>query len=267
MLICGLFTAIYILVPPPTLTMLLTGVDARPGEGYLTRTDTIMLLSLDPARRQVSLLSIPRDLSIATAGYGLQRINVVNALGEQEAAGRGNTLLIDSIETNFMVDVDRFVRLDFNGFVGLIDAVGGVTINVENTITDSNFPSADGGSMVVEFQQGEQTMDGATALIFARTRYSDDDYRRAARQQQVVAAVAGKLINPFHWGALVALFNGSINTNINIVDLLLYAPVVVFNTGRFETLIIDRELISGTAEGIAIPNYAALSEWLDAYAR
>ena len=257
----------YFVIPPPALTILVTGVDAREGEGYLTRTDSIMLVNLDPPRRQVSLLSIPRDLFIDVPNYGYQRINTVNALGEQEAAGRGVTLLSESIENNFTLDIERYARLDFQGFVRLIDAVGGVTINVEREIVDSNFPAPGGGTQVIRFEPGEQTMDGATALIYARTRYSDDDYQRAGRQQQVISALSVKLINPVNWGTLITTFNQSVDTNMSVLDMALYAPVVLLNAGSFETLVIDRDLIAATVDGLATPNYNALAQWLDTHLR
>jgi len=267
MLTCAFLGAIYVFIPPPMLNILVTGVDARPGEGFAARTDSIMLVSLDPVRRQVSILSIPRDLSLDVPNYGLQRVNVINVLGEQAAQGRGSALLIESIEQNFGVQIDRYARLDFNGFVRLVDAVGGVTIDVEHAITDSNYPSPDGGTMTIQFQTGEQTMDGATALIYARTRYSDDDYRRAARQQQVVSALVGKVINPLTWGAVVTTFYSAVDTDVNIGDMALYGAFAALNAGRFEMLVIDRNLIAGTAEGVAIPDYAALDAWLNAHVR
>ncbi|HEX2620078.1 MAG TPA: LCP family protein, partial [Phototrophicaceae bacterium] len=193
----------YLLFPPPPLNVVVLGVDARPGEGYFTRTDVIMLAGIQPGGLKESLLSIPRDLFIDVPGYGQQRINTINSLGEQNASGGGITLLQQAVEQDFDISTSRYVRLNFQGFVALIDAVGGVTIDVQQHIVDYNYPTVDGGTQMVEFQVGVQQMDGERALVYARTRHADDDYHRAARQQQVVSAVVGKLANPLNWSSAI----------------------------------------------------------------
>ena len=135
---CIVSLVIYIILPLPHTDILVLGVDSRDGDGWATRADSIMLIGIDPNRLQVTMMSIPRDLSISVPDYGLQRINTVNALGEQEEPGRGPALMKAGIKESFGVDAERYIRLDFNGFIGLIDAVGGVTINVERQLIDYN---------------------------------------------------------------------------------------------------------------------------------
>lgn len=264
---CGSCGVLYILIPPPPLTLLITGVDARNGEGYQTRTDSVILANFAPSRVQVSLLSIPRDLFISVPRYGLQRINTVNALGEQESSGRGNTLLMESIEQSFGITPTRYARLNFSGFVNLIDAVGGVTIDVPSLLVDTRYPTENNGMMTVRFEAGSQHMDGATALIYARTRQADDDYRRAARQQQVISALSVKLINPIYWIPALGTIATSVDTNLNVFEFGLYAPVVLFNAGRFETQVIDRDYITTDTSGAVVPNYARLETWLEEHFR
>lgn len=251
---------IYLIIPPAPLDVLVLGVDAREGEGYATRTDSIMLVGLNPRGLQTSILSIPRDLFIEAPGYGAQRINTINALGEIEAEGRGPALLTDAIDFSFGVRPDRYMRLNFAGFVELIDAVGGVDIDVQRAIYDPQYPTADGGVELVEFQVGWQHMDGQTALKYARTRHSDDDYFRAGRQQQVIDAFLGKLINPFTWPSASTALARNVDTNISVFDMALYAPVALF--GRRDRLVIDREYIR-PVEGGAAPDYAKLESWLN----
>lgn len=260
--LCGTTLVIYLIFPPPQTDILVMGLDSREGEGWLARADSVILVGINPAQLRVSLLSIPRDLSLDTPGYGMQRINVVNVLGEMEQAGRGSTLLAAAVEQNFGVSVERTARLDFNGFVELIDAVGGVTIDVERAIVDDFYPTGDGGVMSIRFESGVQHMDGARALIYARTRQSDDDYRRAERQQQVVSALLGKLSNPAYWPAAFSVLNRSVDTNLTVWDMLRLAPPVILNRGRFEQLVIDRDKITATAAGVAIPDYAQITSWL-----
>lgn len=260
--LCGLCALVYLVFPPAPLDVLILGLDARPGEGNLARTDSILLMGINPSRLQSSLLSIPRDLFLDVPGYGLQRINTINVLGEMEGEGRGVPLVRESIAANFGVNVDRYALLNFEGFVELIDAVGGVMIDVERAITDDFYPTEDGGTIRVRFDPGLQHMDGERALIYARTRHADDDYARAGRQQQVIEAVALRLRNPANWPAAVAFLNRSVKTDLNLLDLVAIAPSIVLNAGRFERLVIDRSYIT-SRNGVAVPNYAALSPWID----
>jgi anionic cell wall polymer biosynthesis LytR-Cps2A-Psr (LCP) family protein len=169
------------------------------------------------------------------------------------------------IAQSFGVQPDRYVRLDFNGFVHLIDAVGGVSIYVENPITDYNYPTEDFGVTTVEFPAGWQHMDGERALIYARTRHADDDYRRAERQQQVVSALLGKMILPIYWPGVVGALLQSVDTDLNVLDLAMLAPPVLLNGVRGERLVIDRDYITATADGVAVPDYALIAPWLDVY--
>jgi len=263
LLLCGSCLVIYMVFPPPQENILIVGLDSREGEGFVTRTDTIMLLGIDTQRLRVNLLSIPRDLFIDVPGYGLQRINTVNVLGEVEQEGRGPHLLAESISQNFGVRIDHYIRMDFDMFVELIDAVGGVTIDVERVIVDNAYPTGNGDEVIsVRFESGVQTMDGERALIYARTRHSDDDYQRAERQQQVVSALAKKLLLPTYWPAAISVLSRSIDTDMNLVDMIKVSPPVLLNAGRFDQLIIDRDYILGTQDGNAVPNYDLVSQWL-----
>lgn len=259
---CGLTLLTYLVFPPPHIDVLILGVDGRGGEGFVSRTDSIMLLGLDPARLRTSILSFPRDLFIDVPGYGLQRINTINVLGEQQKQGGGPELLIASLAQDFGVQADRYARLEFQGFVELIDALGGVTIDVERTLVDDNYPTEDGGVTTIRFESGVQHMDGERALIYARTRQADDDYQRAARQQQVVSAVLGRMAIPVYWPAVIGVLNRSMETNLTVVDMVLMAPPVLLNIGRYERLVIDRDTILGAAEGV-VPDYQKILPWLE----
>ncbi len=259
---CGWSLLIYLIFPPPPTDILILGLDSRAGEGASARTDSIMLLGIIPAQLQASLLSMPRDLFIDVPGYGSQRINTINLLGEQDAPGSGPALLAASIQATFGVDVDRYVRLDFQGFVRLIDAVGGVTIDVERAIIDNAYPTEDGGTMSIRFDPGLQHMDGERALIYARTRHTDDDYQRAARQQQIISALAGRLFNPLVWPGALAALGSSVETDLTIGDMLSLSLPILANRGRFDQLVIDREWIVGSAQSHAMPNLERLIPWL-----
>lgn len=262
MFACGACFIVSIVFPPASLDVLVLGLDSRNGEGVATRTDSIMLMAVQPGRLRVSLLSIPRDLFISVPGYGMQRINTINMLGEMEESGRGPTLVKESITESFSITMERFVRLDFAAFVGLINAVGGVDINVERLLVDTQYPTDDFGVQTVRFEQGWQHMDGERALIYARTRYSDDDYRRAERQQQVLSAFAVRLINPLTWPGVLSVLSTSIETDIGPFDVVMMVPSMLFSAGRFDQLVIDRDYIS-PGNGYSFPNYNALGPWIN----
>lgn len=188
-------------------TILLVGVDERvgfPDEGV--RSDTLMLARLHPTNGRISLLSIPRDSLVTLPGVGDSKINYAYGYGYANAEalyGAGTTpqqggmaLAAQTVEgflglTQRGMRIDYVAQVNFDGFIGVIDALGGVTIDVPAPIVDYQYPTADFGTMVVEFAPGVQQMDGTTALIYARTRHSDDDFHRGQRQQQVLQAVVG----------------------------------------------------------------------------
>jgi LCP family protein required for cell wall assembly len=260
--LCGVALLIYLIIPPAPLDIVVLGLDARPGEGFGTRTDSIMLLGVNPARIQVSMLSVPRDLFVDVPGYGLQRINTVNALGEQQTEGGGPQLLASAITQDFGINVDRYARLNFDSFVQLVDAVGGITIDVDRAIVDNLYPLPDGGTTSIRFDPGAQVMNGERALMYARTRHGDDDYARADRQQQVLLALSRKLINPVYWPAAVGILTRSVDTNITVGDMFAIAPTVLLNAGRFDRLVIDRSYIT-SREGVAVPDFAQLQPWIN----
>ena len=262
---CTASLLVYSIFPPPHLDILVLGVDSRGAEGWVARADSVMLVGIDPATLGVAAMSVPRDLSVQVPDYGLQRINTVNVLGEMEAPGQGPLLTEAAVAESFGVTPERYVRLDFQGFVALIDAVGGITINVEHPLIDYNYPTEDYNVTTVQFDAGPQHMDGQRALVYARTRHADDDYRRADRQQQVMRALLSKAINPIYWPGIVNALSRYVDTNLNAWDILMSLPPLLVNGARMERLIIDRDLISATAEGVAIPDYDKIAPWLSAH--
>jgi LCP family protein required for cell wall assembly len=185
--------------------VLLIGVDERlghPEEGV--RSDTLILARLDAAGRWVSLLSIPRDSQVELPEVGTTKINVAYGQGyarAEELYGPGTSpeqggmaLAAQTVE-QFLdlhrrgMRVDYTAQVNFDGFAGVIDALGGISVDVPVPIVDDEYPTPDFGTMRVEFAPGPQRMDGARALIYARTRHADSDFGRAERQQQVLRAI------------------------------------------------------------------------------
>jgi LCP family protein required for cell wall assembly len=201
--------------------VLIVGVDERegfPGEGV--RGDTLILARLDAPGRWASLLSIPRDTETGVADIGPTKINVAYGQGyarAEELYGPGTTpqeggmaLAADTVEDFLQLDqrgmsVDFMATINFAGFEGVIDALGGVTIDVPRYIRDDEYPTEDFGVTTVEFQPGPQRMDGRTALIYARTRHADSDFGRAERQQQVIRAILKEFQAKGWFGQTVAV--------------------------------------------------------------
>jgi polyisoprenyl-teichoic acid--peptidoglycan teichoic acid transferase len=187
--------------------LLIIGTDERSGQPQEgVRGDTLILVRLDALGRWASLLSIPRDSEVAIpqAGLAQSKLNAAYGQGyalaatlygpEATAQQGGMALAAETVEALLDLPargmhVDHTATVNFAGFAGLIDALGGVTIDVPRYLLDEAYPTEDFGTMRVEFQPGPQRMDGATALIYARTRHPDSDFGRAERQQQVVRAI------------------------------------------------------------------------------
>lgn len=192
-----------IVTPPPTsipidddrVTILLMGIDRRPGEAFISRTDTMILASVDTRDNSVSLLSIPRDLYVIIPGYGRDRINTafVYGSGGDNPAG-GATLAMQTVEYNLGVPVDHYFMVDFNAFIQTIDTLGGVDVDVPYDINDPTFPDMNYGYDPLFIPAGRQHFDGTTALKYARTRHQDNDFYRAQRQQQIILAVRSKVL-------------------------------------------------------------------------
>lgn len=179
------------------LNILVMGLDRRPGEsGLAYRTDTMMLLSLDRDTNSLGILSIPRDLYVDVPGYSsLQRINSAMVLGELEQPNYGPTLAMQTVQYNFGMPIHNFIALDFQAVTDLVDALGGVDIEVPYDIVDYEYPDMNFGYDPLILRAGLQHLDGQTALKFARTRHGDNDFERARRQQIVLYAVRDRVLN------------------------------------------------------------------------
>lgn len=179
------------------LNILLMGIDRRPGESGLGyRSDTMMLASFNPKTQQLGILSIPRDLYVQIPGYSArQRINTALALGELQRPGYGPTLAMQTVQLNFGIGVNAFVVADFTALIKVVDALGGIDVDVPTPIADYEFPDMSYGYDPLILSAGLQHMDGYTAQKYARTRHGDSDFDRAARQQQVIYAIRDRILS------------------------------------------------------------------------
>jgi polyisoprenyl-teichoic acid--peptidoglycan teichoic acid transferase len=178
-------------------TILMMGIDRRPGEtGLQYRTDTMMLVSLDPVNNSIGLLSIPRDLFVAVPGYSqLQRVNSAMVLGELQQPGYGPSLAMQTVQYNLGIRIHDYMVVDFHAFITVVDAIGGIDIETTYTINDPYFPDMYYGYDPFYLPAGQHHLDGETALRFARTRHGDSDFQRAQRQQMVLQAIRSRVLD------------------------------------------------------------------------
>lgn len=178
-------------------TILLLGLDRRPGESSLAyRTDTIMLVSIDPATDSMGILSIPRDLYVEVPGYSeLQRVNTPMVLGELEQPGNGPQLAMETVQYNLGIRVQNYLVVDFNAFVQFVEVLDGIDINIPYDIADYQYPDMNYGYDPFVISAGIHHLNGEDALKYARTRHGDSDLVRARRQQQVIFAIRDRVLD------------------------------------------------------------------------
>jgi LCP family protein required for cell wall assembly len=177
-------------------TVLLMGLDSRPGEtNAACRTDTMMLVSIDPVTDRIGILSIPRDTFVEVPNYGLRKINTACVIGNLELNGHGPQLAMQTVQYNFGIEVNDYLMVDFNTFIEIIDLIGGVDVNAIQTIDDPEYPDMNYGFDAFYLPAGPHHLDGATALKYARSRYASDDIDRGRRQQEVVFAVRNRILS------------------------------------------------------------------------
>jgi LCP family protein required for cell wall assembly len=179
---------------PQPVTVLLLGTDRRPGEEVTPRSDAILVVRIDPASRRVAVLSLPRDLWVPIPSHDHNRLNAAYLWGEHDGPpGAGMALARVTVGDLLGLPIDYVAVTDFQGFAALVDAIGGITLTVERPLVDELFPTLDRRTTTVSFSPGPQSMDGATALTYARIRHPDSDFERGGRQQAVLIAIAQAL--------------------------------------------------------------------------
>ena len=199
------------------INILLIGTDYREGDEY-SRTDSMIIASIDPKTKTVGILSLPRDIRVNIPGYGPEKLNAAYIYGDYDKKpGGGIGLLERTILNNFGVQIHYFASVNFQGFVKIVDAFGGVTVDPQYAIVDDAYPTETYGYTSLYFPAGVQHLDGKTALQYARTRHADLDFGRSQRQQEVILslrqqALKGNLIQNFY--KLLDALKGSVQTDL-----------------------------------------------------
>jgi LCP family protein required for cell wall assembly len=257
MAIAGLFilvaiAGVYIMGPGRT-SVLLLGVDARPNEGDLGRSDTMILATFQPLRPYVGVLSIPRDLWVTVPGYGENRINTAHFFAEAAKAGSGPAAAMDVVHQNFGVNVDYYVRLNFTGFKDMVDALGGVEVTLPTDMSG--------------YTAGTYHLDGTQALALVRDRETSDDFYRMGRGQIFIKAVIKEMLRPANWSRLPAVLvatSNAVDTDVPAWQWprLAFAVLRVGPAG-LDTRAVSRDMVTPfiTAGGADVlrPNWGAIN--------
>ncbi|CAN5667478.1 hypothetical protein BH23CHL2_BH23CHL2_36620 [soil metagenome] len=215
------------------INIVLLGVDASTDEDQPPRSDTTIVVHIDPGIEEVAMMSIPRDLMVFIPGYGRDKFNAAYPIGEanaDEIPGGGPTLVAQTIEANFNIPIHYFATVDFDGFRQVVDTVGGVVIDVDTHLSDNLYPTDDLRLTRIYFPTGLQKMDGDTALEYVRTRHADSDLGRVERQQQVLMAIREQAISLdliTRAQSLIRDMQDTVRTDLNFNEMLALA-----NLGR-----------------------------------
>jgi len=207
------------------------------GEGHdgPQLTDTMILVSYQPSTKKVAFISIPRDMLVEVPHYGWRKINAVNAYAESEEKGSGPKRTAEALSGVLGVQIPYYVRVDFAGFKELVDKTGGVLVYVERPFTDLQYPTADDKVQTVSFKSGWQRMDGATALVFARSRHGNNfegsDFARSRRQQKIITAFkdelmsAGTIADPTKLISMLGIVSAHVATDFEPWEIVRLASV------------------------------------------
>lgn len=212
------------------LNILVLGVDKR-ADGGDQNADVIIIARLDLVNHRLAGVSLPRDLEVEIPGVGPGKINGAyndGVLASPDDPVAGVAKVRDTIESLFGITIDGYVLVDFSGFSDVVDAMGGVTVDVPYEIIDKEYPTEDYGVQTIHFDPGMQTMNGEEALIYVRTRHADSDDARRQRQLDVIRAVftQGKSIESIaNADQIILSAGGAIQTSFDLEEQLTLARV------------------------------------------
>lgn len=200
------------------VNIILLGSDQRPNEGG-HRTDTMMVVSLNPSAGTATLLSIPRDLYVYIPGWRVDRINVADVQG-------GPEMVAQTILYNFGIRIDYWARVNFYGFVRAIDILGGIEVQITGYLSDNC-----NHTEYTYYAGTTRYMDGTLALCYVRNRRETGDIDRLRRQQEVIRAIFSRVVSLDGLSRVPDLygqFSSIVETNMGLEDML---PLIPLATG------------------------------------
>jgi LCP family protein required for cell wall assembly len=213
------------------INVLLLG-NGGPGHDAPDLTDTILLASIDPINHNTALLSIPRDLWVKIPGDGYQKINAAFVYGKQQAKGKteaqkdeaGLELLDKTLSPIIGVPIHYHTVVNFTAFKQTVNAIGGVSVNVPETLYDPTMAWENHGNPYLAMK-GQQTFNGDKALIYARSRETSSDFARGQRQRMLIVAIKDKTFslgtfsNPVKVSGLLSSLGNNVYTDFSLDDL------------------------------------------------
>lgn len=246
-----------------TLNILVLGTDRRSVKQKAWRTDTIMIIMVDRPRQEVAVVSIPRDTWVTIPGFGKQRLNIVDFLGEAKIVkvkGGGPALEKTVFWENFRVRVDHYVRVDLEGFAQIVDILGGVDVEITcpRTVAWKN--------KTIHFAKGVQHLSGEEVMAYVRARMRSSDIDRARRQQRVLLAMRDRAQELNLLPRLPALYKAlqeHVQTDLTLMDMLDLARLgMSIQPERVHSRVISfplvRNAVTSRGEQVLIPDLAAI---------
>ncbi len=232
--------------PEAPVTILLLGRDTRDSETDIGRADTIMLLHINPAEGRAALLSIPRDTYVDIPGHGKNKINAAYAYGGEE-------LMIKTVSSFLGAVINHYITIDFEGFVKLIDELGGVDVQIDRPILDPKTGAY--------FAAGAHHFTGEQALAFTRSRSTEfGDIGRIQRQQLVLKELVKQKLDLKYISSINDYFRilvDNVRTDIDIMTIASYAKsALAFGTDNISSSIIPShpEWIENNTVSVLIPD-------------
>ncbi|NOX60987.1 MAG: LCP family protein [Chloroflexi bacterium] len=263
------------------INILLLGIDQRPGQKGYYRTDTMIVLTVDPNTGDVGMLSLPRDLYVDIPdfpNYGKRKINTAHVIGDLEKYPGGGPALAKKTVSQFLGQpIHYYVRVNFQGFREILERVGCIDIEVPRDINDPLFPDDNYGYDPFYIKAGRYCMDAETALKYARTRHADSDFGRMERQQQVLIALKDKVLSTgqlpnliANLPALLSALSDSIQTDMPLGRMLSLANQArKMNVSEVRRLVIDRSMVQADRNErgayVLIPNMEIIRPAVDAF--
>jgi LCP family protein required for cell wall assembly len=244
-----------------TVNIILLGSDKRPNSGGY-RTDTLLILSLDPDNNTATMLSIPRDLYVYIPGWKVNRINTADFHGGFEMTA--NTVLY-----NFGIPLHHWVRVRFEGMMESIDLLGGIEVSTTGRLYDEC------GGVHYAYDSGNvYHMDGMDALCYTRMRKTTSDFDRLRRQQEVLEAMFNKIISidgleRVH--ELYDVFNHTFESDMSLEDVITLVPLaasLALEPGKVQRYRVDRSLVQGfrvpsSGASVLLPKWGEISAMLE----
>ncbi len=247
---------IFYFLAPGRTTVLILGLDTREPDDTVGRSDTNLLVTFKPLKNYVGMLSIPRDLWVVVPGYGENRVNTAHFFGEAEQPPAGPEVALETVRTNFGLEVNYYLRIRFAGLSSLVDAMGGVTVDLPTPM--SGYPA------------GRHSLNGEEALAFVRDRAGTDDFFRMERGQLFLRAGLQAMLSPRTWFRLPALLRTLPDLVDTDIPFWLWPRLgfSIFRVGNdgIDNRVIDREMVIPftTAGGAAVlaPNWEVINPML-----